>query len=68
MASQFPSAEAVRERLLALEHGQMQQLARESGVPLSTLSNIRNSGKRGPTLETVSKFWPHLLKLAKARA
>lgn len=64
MATQIPSAEAVRERLLALEHGQMQELARKSGVPLSTLSNIRNSDKRGPSVDTVRKFWPHLLRLA----
>jgi hypothetical protein len=65
MATQIPSADAVRERLKALEHGDMQALAKLSGVPLSTLSNIRNSSKQGPTVDTLRKFWPHLLKLAK---
>jgi hypothetical protein len=65
MATQIPSADAVRERLKALEHGQMQQLANDSGVPLSTLSNIRNSSKQGPTVDTLRKFWPHLLKMPK---
>ena len=67
MATQIPSADAVREKLRALEHGQMQQLATDSGVPLSTLSNIRNSSKQGPTVDTLRKFWPHLLKLINAQ-
>jgi hypothetical protein len=65
MATQIPSADAVRERLKALKHGDMQQLATDSGVPLSTLSNIRNSSKQGPTVDTLRRFWPHLLKLSK---
>lgn len=69
MANQIPSADDVRERLLALEHGQMQQLARDSGVPLSTLSNIRASKSgQGPTTETLRKFWPFLLRLTKSAA
>lgn len=68
MATQIPSAETIREKLSELGHGQMQQLAKDSGVPLSTLSNIRNSGKQGPTVDTARKFWPHLLRLLRARA
>lgn len=69
MATQIPSAQAVRERLIALEHGQMQELSGLSGVPLSTLSNIRNSSSdQGPTVATLRKFWPHLLKMAKKAA
>jgi predicted transcriptional regulator len=51
--------------LLALEHGQMQELARKSGVPLSTLANIRSTSKQGPTVDTLRKFWPLLLKMTK---
>lgn len=66
MATQIPSAQAVRERLIALEHGQMQELSALSKVPLSTLSNIRNStSDQGPTVATLRKFWAHLLKLTK---
>jgi hypothetical protein len=65
MATQIPSADTVRERLLALEHGQMQELSAKSGVPLSTLSNIRKSSKQGPTVDTLRKFWPHLLRMAR---
>lgn len=68
MATQIPSADAVRERLKSLEHGDMQALAKKSGVPLSTLSNIRNSSKQGPTVDTLRRFWPHLLKMAKRTA
>lgn len=68
MATQIPSADTVRERLAALEKGQMQELARKSGVPLSTLANIRSSSKQGPTVDTLRKFWPHLLRLAKKAA
>jgi hypothetical protein len=68
MRNQIPSAQAVRELLLALEHGQMQELATLSGVPVTTLHNIRSSGKRGPTVDTVRKFWPVLLKMTAKRA
>lgn len=68
MSTQIPSAETVREKLSGLGHGQMQQLARESGVPLSTLSNIRNSSKQGPTVDTLRKFWPYLIRLTKKAA
>jgi predicted transcriptional regulator len=68
MSNQIPSAQTVRERLLALEHGRMQELADKSGVPVTTLHNIRKSGKRGPTVDTVRKFWPVLLRMTAKKA
>lgn len=69
MADQFPTSEQVRQRLSELGYGQMQELATASGVPMSTLSNIRNlNTKHGARLDTVRKFWPHLVKLTKKAA
>ncbi len=69
MSTQIPSAEDVRKRLSDLERGQLQELSDLSGVPMTTLSNIRSSTSgQGPTVETLRKFWPHLLRLAKKAA
>jgi predicted transcriptional regulator len=68
MSTHIPSAEDVRKRLSELGRGQMQELADRSGVPVTTLSNIRNSGKQGPTVDTLRKFWPHLVRMAKKPA
>lgn len=63
MSTHIPSAEDVRNKLGGLERGQMQELANLSGVPVTTLSNIRNSSKQGPTVDTLRKFWAHLERL-----
>jgi hypothetical protein len=68
MATQIPSAEDVRNKLAELERGQMQELSDLSGVPVTTLSNIRNSSKQGPTVDTLRKFWPHLKRLVGKKA
>lgn len=69
MVTQFPSVEQVREGLNALTPGDLRLLAERSEVPLTTLLNIKGSDKaRGPSLETVRKFWPHLQKLVKKTA
>lgn len=65
MASQIPSADEVRQKLSSLERGQIQTLANKSGVPLTTLVNIRDASKQGPTVDTLRKFWPHLLRMAR---
>lgn len=69
MVIQFPSVEQVREGLNSLTAADLRMLAERSDVPLTTLLNIKTSDKsRGPSLETVSKFWPHLQKLSKKTA
>lgn len=69
MATQIPSAEEVRRKLAELERGQMQELSSLSGVPMTTLSNIRAStSDQGPTTTTLRKFWPHLLRMSKKAA
>lgn len=60
MATQFPSAEVVRERLSSLGHGQLQRLASLSGVPFTTLWKIKDGTTSNPGIETVRKFWPHV--------
>ncbi len=68
MASQIPSPDEVRQKLAALERGQLQELSKLSGVPITTLTNIRDSGKQGPTVDTLRKFWAHLLRLSRKAA
>jgi hypothetical protein len=69
MATQLPSVEQVRDALQSLSPADLRLLAERSDVPLTTLLNIKGSDKaRGPSLETVRKFWPHLQKLAKNAA
>lgn len=64
MAIQIPSASDVRKALADLERGQLQELADKSNVPITTLTNIRKStSEQGPTVDTLRKFWPHLLRL-----
>jgi hypothetical protein len=69
MAYQVPTAEDVRSRLASLERGQLQRLASDSKVALSTLTNIRDSEKRlGPSVDTLRKFWPLLVKMTREKA
>jgi hypothetical protein len=64
MATQFPSVEQVRDGLNLLSSSELRTLADDSDVPLTTLLNIKQSdAPRGPTLETVRRFWPRLTKL-----
>lgn len=65
MSNQIPSASDVRKLLDELQRGQLQELSDASGVPVTTLVNIRKSGKQGPTVDTLRKFWPHLVRLTK---
>jgi predicted transcriptional regulator len=65
MSTQIPSAEDVRKRLCQLQRGQLQELSERSGVPVTTLVNIRQSSKQGPTVDTLRKFWPLLVRLTK---
>jgi predicted transcriptional regulator len=60
MNTDFPSAEAVRERLKRLKGSDIEALSGTSGVPSSTLWKIRNGHTPNPGLETVRKFF-HLL-------
>lgn len=69
MADQIPSHKTVRERLSKLGHAEIQSLARESGVPFTTLWKIRAGTTENPGIETVRKFWPKLPeRRANARA
>jgi predicted transcriptional regulator len=58
----IPSLDEVRAVLAHLLPGQLADLADASTVPLSTLYKIRQgvTDKRGPGIETVGKFWPHV--------
>lgn len=60
MNSALPSIEDVRIRLQGLKHGEISAVAKQSGVPSSTLWKIRIGATPNPGLETVRKFF-HLL-------
>lgn len=53
-------------RLKSLSQGQVKQLATDSGVPFTTLMNIRCGTTANPGIETVRKFFPLLPDLPDA--
>ncbi len=60
MNANIPSAEEVRSWLQPMTYAQVRRLSELSGVPLTTLWNIRANGKWNPRIDTVSKFAPHI--------
>lgn len=56
----IPPVAMVRNRLGALDQGQVRQLAKDSGVPFGTLMKIRHGITSNPGIDTVGKFWPLL--------
>lgn len=67
MKPNIPAAAEVRARLEALSHAQMQVLARESGVPFTTLWKVRSGDTTDPRIDTVRKLYT-ALPLLKAKA
>ncbi|MCW1959815.1 MAG: hypothetical protein KIH64_014975 [Mycobacterium sp.] len=61
MDTRIPAAADVRRRLEALTYSQVQELARASGVPFTTLWKVRDGTTGNPGIETVGKFWPELI-------
>lgn len=66
MKSSIPTAAYVSKQLQALGHAQIQDLAKRSGVPFTTLWNIRAGLTENPGLMTVKKFFPFLCGFAKS--
>lgn len=66
MKSNIPTPDQVREALMALKHSQMQDLAQRSGVPFTTLWNIRSAATKNPGIKAVHAFYPHIAACAKA--
>jgi hypothetical protein len=60
MNTVFPSLEEVRAGLQGLRSGELDKVAKASGVPAATLWKIRIGETTNPGLETVRKFF-HLL-------
>lgn len=56
MATQLPSAEVIRDRLLGMNHADVKALAGKSRVPFTTLWKIRAGETTNPGIETVRKF------------
>jgi hypothetical protein len=68
MQSHLPTIQQVAEALNELGHSQLVALSKDSGVPFTTLWNIRSGATTNPGLGTVGNFWPHLLAMVKERA
>lgn len=68
MANHIPSATDLKDRLSGLGHKEVQQLARTSGVPFTTLWKVKDGTTTNPGVETVRKFWPHLQRLTRKAA
>ena len=56
MKPHIPSSVEILALLKPLDHSQMLELSRISGVPLPTLWNIRGDRTKNPGIETVRKF------------
>ena len=54
----MPSSEDVRAAVKELAGVEVRRLAETSGVPLTTLWNIRTGQTAKPALDTVRQFWP----------
>ncbi len=61
MAQELPSFESIVKRLNAMSQKQIHWLAATSGVPFSTLMNIRYGHTKNSGYITVAQFYPYLL-------
>lgn len=61
MTQELPSLESIAKRLNAMSNKQIHWLASSSGVPYSTLMNIRYGTTKNSRYETVVKILPHLM-------
>jgi predicted transcriptional regulator len=66
MKPSIPTPAEVRAALESLSYARCVELAEKSGVPLTTLWNIRKGATTNPGIETVGKFMPHALELIEA--
>lgn len=60
MNSSIPAAADVQAALKRLDHAQMHELSKLSGVPFTTLWKVRAGDTANPGIETVRKFMPHV--------
>ena len=64
MENDIPSSAQVRQWLAPLSVQQLRRLSEVSGVPLTTLWNIRAGHTKDPRLETVRQIAPHAIAAA----
>lgn len=62
MRNPIPSPADVRARLFPLSAAQLESLASECGVPVTTLVKVRNGQTGNPRLGTVHAIWPRLMR------
>ena len=64
----LPPVAKVKAFLESLGHAKVQELAKESGVPFTTLWKIRDGTTVNPGIETVRKFYPAVDQQTRAQA
>ena len=60
MNPDIPSIEQLKAALCTLSYAQTVHLAKLSGVPFTTIWNVRKGSTENPGIETVRKFAPHI--------
>jgi len=63
MTASLLSSQELRSSLAQLSHAQIQRLAKNSNVPLTTLWKIKDSTTKNPGIETMRKFYGCLLRM-----
>jgi predicted transcriptional regulator len=68
MNIQIPLTLDFRAKLESLGHAGLQELAKASSVPFTTLWKIKTGETANPGIETVRAFAPHIAEVEKAAA
>lgn len=68
MALHLPTSDDVRQRLAAMTHAELTQLAKDCKVPFTTLWKIRDGTTKDTRLDTLRKFWPTVERRKAVRA
>ncbi len=58
----IPPVSDLQNILVGLGHAQLQELARLSGVPFTTIWKIRSGETKNPGIETVRMWLPHVAR------
>jgi hypothetical protein len=60
MASEIPSADQVRQRLLAMSWAEVRDLCARTDAPFTTVWKVRCGETTNPGIETVRRIWAHM--------
>ena len=66
MSATIPSTEDLRRRLAGFDTRRLRVLAEMSGVPFTSLYNVKQGYSNNPGIEMVRRFFPHIRAAARA--